>query len=361
MKKGKGRPLQVIAIIPARNEQHSIAMTLESIQKQTRPPDRVVVVANNCTDLTAVVARLYGAEVFEMQKNKHMKAGALNYALGKIIPTLRDRDCILVMDADTTLSSNLIEECILTLAKNEQAGAVSSIFTGRESKSLLGKLQLMEYWRYKRQIHRNGNRAFVLSGTASLFRARALRAVKEARNKGALPFGGGSYYDVTGRTEDNEITLALLELDFDCPVADVTSVTDVMETPAALYKQRERWYHGALVNLKSHKDFSQWYVKWVYWKQQTGLFFSLLFIGMYMTVLALSPLFGGLSIDWRWLIPLVVLAAERSITVWELGWRARLIAITIIPEQLYSIYLLLIYGVALKNFAIGRSGQWHAT
>ena len=361
MGKGKARAQRVVAIIPARNEQHGIAATLESIGRQTRPPDRVIVVANNCTDLTADVARDHGAEVLEMEENKHMKAGALNHALDRVVPSLRGRDCVLVMDADTTLSPNLVEECLQTLADNVRAGAVSSIFTGRESKSLLGRLQLMEYWRYKRQIHRNGNRAFVLSGTASIFRVRALDGVKRARDRGMLPFGGGGYYDVEGRTEDNEITLALLAIGFDCPVAETTSVTDVMETPGMLYKQRERWYNGAMVNLMAYGRSLPWYMRWVYWGQQAGLVGSLLFFLAYLAVLLFSPLYGGVSIDWRWLIPLGIQAIERTVTVWELGWKARLIAASLIPEQLYSVFLLLVFGIGLKNLVTGQKGLWHAT
>jgi cellulose synthase/poly-beta-1,6-N-acetylglucosamine synthase-like glycosyltransferase len=356
------RLLVCVAIIPARNEEETIADTLGSLFLQTRLPDKVIVVANNCTDNTANVARQSGAEVLVMNENKHMKAGALNYALDMVIPDLDEQDCILIMDADTLLSEDLVEQCIQVLNENEHAGAVGSIFTGRRVSSFLGYLQVMEYWRYKRQIHRNGNRAFVLSGTASVFRVGGLTAVKEGRNNGIIPYGGGGYYDVFGRTEDNEITLALLMLDFDCPSANTTSITDVMESPKQLYRQRERWYNGALVNLKAYGRSLPWYLRWVYWKQQFGLLFSLSFLFSWLSLMLASYLFlDGITVTALWFVPVIILSFERTLTVWQLGWKARIIAITVIPEQLYSIFLLLVYGLALKNFVIGHRGQWHTT
>lgn len=353
---------KIIVLIPARNEADSICSTIESVAAQTVPVNQVIVIANNCTDNTAEISRKSGAEVFEMTENHHMKSGALNYALEQVIPTLNDEDCILIMDADTNLSKDLIEKCIEKINENPRVGAVGSIFTGRPSNSFLGRLQLMEYWRYRRQIHRNGDRAFVLSGTASVFLAGTLKAVKEGRNDGRLPNGGESYYDINGRTEDNEMTLALLKLGYDCPVADVFSVTDVMEKVDKLVNQRERWYNGALVNLKAYGWSLPWYMRWVYWKQQIGLFLSLLVFLMLNTLLIVSYFtHGDITITELWLMPLGILAIERVVTVWALGWKARLIAVSIIPEQIYCIILLLIYGLAFRNFVIGKSGDWHAT
>lgn len=353
---------KVIVVIPARNEAYSISDTIKSVAAQTIQVDSIIVIANNCTDNTAEISREYGAEVLEMDENNNMKSGALNYALEQIIPELEDEDCILIMDADTRLSDDLVEKCLLKFEDNPNVGAVGSIFTGKPSKSILGRLQLMEYWRYRRQIHRNGNRAFVLSGTASIFLVKTLKAVKEGRNDGVIPNGGGSYYDIHGRTEDNEITLAILKLGYDCPVADVFSVTDVMDKAESLINQRERWYNGALVNLKAYGWSLPWYMRWVYWKQQIGLFFSLIFMVMISaTLIAGFFIYGSVEVTSWWLIPIGVLAFERVKTVWPLGWKARLIALSIIPEQLYSIFLMLIYGLAFINFAVGKRGKWHAT
>lgn len=353
---------KVVVLIPSRNEADSIGSTIQTVKDQTYKTDEIIVVANNCTDNTAEVAKKCGVSVMEMPDNKHMKAGALNYALEKIVPDLDDDDCILIMDADTSLTNDLIEKCLVVLDEDPIAGAVGSIFTGRTSSSLLGRLQLMEFWRYRRQIHRNGDKAFVLSGTASLFLVGTLRAVKARRQDGSLPFSSGSYYDVLGRTEDNEITLAILKLGYKCPTANAFSVTDVMESPIKLINQRERWYNGALVNLKAYGTDLPWFMKWVYWKQQLGLLISLLAFFALMTLIVVSfAIVGGITVTWFWLLPILLLAIERTKTVWSLGWKARFIAALVIPEQIYNMLLLLVFGLALKNFAFSRQGQWHST
>ncbi len=59
-----GRPTLAV-LIPAHNEAGGIGQTLAAISPQLRPGDRVVVVADNCTDQTADIARDAGAEVVE--------------------------------------------------------------------------------------------------------------------------------------------------------------------------------------------------------------------------------------------------------------------------------------------------------
>ena len=74
------------ALIPARNEELHIAATLESLRRQTVPPTAVWVIADNCTDATADVARAHGAEVYTTVDNQHRKAGGLNQLLARLLP-----------------------------------------------------------------------------------------------------------------------------------------------------------------------------------------------------------------------------------------------------------------------------------
>lgn len=74
-------------LIPARNEEQTIAQLIDSIKKQDYPQDliSIFVIAHNCTDNTAVVAREAGAIVYEYNNNKQRRKGyAIDYLLSQI-------------------------------------------------------------------------------------------------------------------------------------------------------------------------------------------------------------------------------------------------------------------------------------
>ena len=51
---------KLAVLIPAHNEASSIGKTLKTLLPQLTPQDRIVVVADNCTDETATIARFIG-------------------------------------------------------------------------------------------------------------------------------------------------------------------------------------------------------------------------------------------------------------------------------------------------------------
>ncbi|XVU29476.1 hypothetical protein ACQPZJ_21100 [Actinoplanes sp. CA-054009] len=68
----------------------------------------------------------------------------------------------------------------------------------------------MEYHRYGQTAKRVGHRAFVLTGTVTLFSYGALLDVRRQRREGSLLPRGRSFYDTHSLTEDNELTFAPL-------------------------------------------------------------------------------------------------------------------------------------------------------
>jgi cellulose synthase/poly-beta-1,6-N-acetylglucosamine synthase-like glycosyltransferase len=69
-------------LVPAHNEEAGLCSTLESIKLELMPGDRLLVVADNCTDNTASLARSAGAEVIERcHLNNVGKGFALDYGL----------------------------------------------------------------------------------------------------------------------------------------------------------------------------------------------------------------------------------------------------------------------------------------
>src|SRR5262249_58162412 len=73
-----GRRPKVCVIVPEHNESVSIAKTIAAIKPQLTTRDRLVVVADNCSDDTATIAALEGAEVIERHDQERVGKG---YAL----------------------------------------------------------------------------------------------------------------------------------------------------------------------------------------------------------------------------------------------------------------------------------------
>lgn len=90
-----------MVVIPANHEAASTGAAPRSLRQQTRPPDEIIVVCDNCTDRTAEIAADLGARVLVTAGNTARKAGPLNrfvrlvtagYALsaiGRLIPVRR--------------------------------------------------------------------------------------------------------------------------------------------------------------------------------------------------------------------------------------------------------------------------------
>jgi len=103
-------------IIPARNEAKVIAQLLHSIQKQDYPKDLidVIVVAHNCTDNTAEIARQEGATVFEYKSNGRRKGFAMRHAINRIKKEYENGiyayDGYIVFDADCIMAEDFVTE-----------------------------------------------------------------------------------------------------------------------------------------------------------------------------------------------------------------------------------------------------------
>src|SRR5579859_513362 len=208
-------PMMIVALIPAHNEEDCISQTLTALFKQDLMPDRVIVIADNCSDRTAEIASAFSSSVtvYQTVGNTHKKAGALNQVLEEILPGMRDDDLILVQDADSCLSPSFLAIASCTLA-DPNVGAVGGVFYGRRGAGrwLIESMQRTEYVRYARQIARNGSHAYVLTGTATLFTVKVLREVALGRKDGRLPPGPGEYYDEHTMTEDSYMTFAVKSL-----------------------------------------------------------------------------------------------------------------------------------------------------
>lgn len=234
--------MRTVALIPTHNEEDCIADSIRSVWRQTRPPDHLIVVADNCADATEEIARWEVAWVFRTKNNRHKKAGALNQALKEILSGLEDEDAVLVMDADSFLDEGFVE-CALRKLSGGNYGGVGGTFRGRKGGRFVGMLQRNKYARYARDVRRKKGKVLCLTGTAALFKVEALRKVVASRPSGEV-------YDTEVLTEDFELTLKLEHLGYEVvSPKECTLSTEVMETWRDLARQRLRWRRGAVENL----------------------------------------------------------------------------------------------------------------
>jgi cellulose synthase/poly-beta-1,6-N-acetylglucosamine synthase-like glycosyltransferase len=350
-------PMRLSVLVPAHNEALTISATLASLGAQTRRPDRVVVVADNCTDDTAEIAQGQGAEVFITVGNTEKKAGALNQALADMFHAIDARDVVMVMDADSAIVPEFLETAMGRMESNPDLMAVGGVFYGEPGGSLVGQLQRNEYTRYQRDISRRQGRVFVLTGTASLFRTYALKAVADCRGE-LLPGDRGQVYDTLAMTEDNEMTLSLRSLGaamvspMQCRV-----ITEVMPTWRALWRQRMRWERGALENIGAY-GLTRATLR--YWSQQAAIGYGTIALNSYL-LLMLITLLAADSFQWAWFWVAIgfIFVVERMVTVWPVGWKGRLLALPLVIEIAYELMQQAAYVKSLFDIATGRAAGWN--
>ncbi|WP_421742656.1 glycosyltransferase family 2 protein [Cellulomonas sp.] len=352
-----GLVVRCTVLIPAHDEQAVIGRTLTSLLEEVRAPDRIVVVADNCTDATVQIARDHGVEVVETVGNTQAKAGALNQVLARLLPTAGPADVVLVMDADSTITPDFLEVALGRLDDDPDLIAVGGLFSGEEGGRLLGQMQRNEFARYQRVLGRREGRVFVLTGTASVFRAYALRAVAEARGS-LIPGRHGDVYDTLAMTEDNEITLALKTLG-----AGLTSppecrvVTEVMPTWRDLRRQRNRWQRGALENIAAY---GLTRTTAYYWWQQVGLAYGVVALNSYLLLMAIALLAAdGFRWSMFWTTVGLIFLLERVVTAWAEGWRGRLLAFPLVIELGYALFLQSTFVMSLVQIATGKKSGWN--
>jgi len=111
--------IRLAAIVPAHDEETMIARTVRSLLAAD-PTLPVYVVAHNCTDHTATLAAEAGAQVLELNDpNLRGKASALRHAI--LAALASGANAVLVIDADSVVSSNLIAATAAALSQGAAA------------------------------------------------------------------------------------------------------------------------------------------------------------------------------------------------------------------------------------------------
>lgn len=95
-------------LMPAHNEAAVIQATLSTLTSQIQPTDRLLVVADNCTDDTATIARKAGATVIERHDEQNRGKGyALDFGLRYLSKDAPD--VVIMVDADCQVQPGSID------------------------------------------------------------------------------------------------------------------------------------------------------------------------------------------------------------------------------------------------------------
>jgi len=344
----------VAIILPARNEAEQIGASLESLLGQTKRPWRVIVVVNNCTDggATADTARSFpGVEVVEMTNNPFLKAGALNQGVRVLAAGDSLPEFIMTMDADTIPDKDFIENTVNVLHSRPEVGGVSTVCDGKKKlgSTWLGRsLALVQELEYDRAgFTRLRVNIHTMSGAGSMLRMEAVLDVLDSR--GVL-FAERA----DNLVEDFEATLEIKRMGWKCINNYYCHVqTDLMTTIPELMKQRVRWVHGTINELRrrgwSKETWQSILTMWYAYLSIPVFYLWILLFGYHMSV-------GKPVLVDFWFLGFVVLF--QALSVHRLGWRMMLLAATLFPDILFGVIRHTWIVVSLvKSYGVRRRQQ----
>ena len=142
--------LRLVVVVPAHNEQAMLGDCIRSLREaQTGREREILVVADNCNDDTASVARWLGATAIERFDAQRIgKSFALDFAIEYLAKRSVPPDAILFVDADSTVSATFFDAVERRL--NAGARAVQVHYEAAPGSTSLGRLRrvalLLIHW-----------------------------------------------------------------------------------------------------------------------------------------------------------------------------------------------------------------------
>lgn len=233
----------VSIIIPAFNEEKSIARTIESALNldYTDKKLEIIVVDDGSRDRTYQIAKKFesnkGKSVRVFTKTNGGKGSALNLGISKA-----KGEIIISMDADTFVKSDAVK-IMVGHFRNEDVWSVTPSMGVYKPTSFLGRIVQIEYYMgvFLRKTFSTMNAIHITPGAFSAYRKSFF-----------LKYGG---YDVGNITEDLEVGLRIQSKHGIIENASKAVVYTISpQSFRSLLIQRRRWYTGLVKNLWDYRE-----------------------------------------------------------------------------------------------------------
>lgn len=225
---------KIAVIMPAHNEALTIGDSLTSLIANCPPGVRRIVVADNCTDETAQIARLHDCEVLVRDDPALRGKGfALAHAHDYLAPD--PPDIVIVIDADCAISKGGIEALAAVVeASGMAAQSVNLQFDHSRSGGLVDVSNFALL--VKNLVRTRGLQR--LSGSSSLFgTGMALPWCHFRRDMLATD----------NIVDDLALTVELSRMGVRCKLVEAAVVSSPSTNWAETINQRRRWEHGFLI------------------------------------------------------------------------------------------------------------------
>jgi len=228
-------------LVPALNEEKTIAKTLNSLLSSNYPNLEVIVINDQSTDSTPLIVSKFTKKFrnVKLLHNIHKgigKASALNlglkHASGKILG---------VVDSDSEISKDALLN-MMPYFQDTQTAAVISAIKVKDPNNLYQGIQRIEYIlaTFSRTLMSKVDALHVTPGALSLYRA---SLIKELNG-----------FDENNLTEDLEIAMRLKYHGYNIKIApNALSYTNVPSTFKSLWNQRVRWFRGFIYNTSKYR------------------------------------------------------------------------------------------------------------
>jgi len=165
-------PVSYAVIIPAHNEEIVLPQTLSALLGQLKDPEKVLVVADNCTDQTAMLAKTFGVMVVErFDQQLKGKGYALDFGI-KYLQQSQLPEVVFVLDADCELVKGNFDTIACKVKELQRPIQVTYLCSPKDSDDM--RLQIASLaMLFKNYIRPLGlkmmNRSCLLGGTGMAF------------------------------------------------------------------------------------------------------------------------------------------------------------------------------------------------